>query len=138
MLAEPGALIGFAGPRVIEQTIGERLPEGFQRSEFQLEHGFVDKVVPRSELRATLIQLLQRLFDLFPRAATTHIHTQRHPFQLVIARLGKGRDAGQKCRRDVVNAEITDIFQRIHSYRLSCTGKSADDQQFHGSDPAPF
>ena len=58
-LAEPGALIGFAGPRVIEQTIGERLPEGFQRSEFQLEHGFVDKVVPRSELRATLIQLLQ-------------------------------------------------------------------------------
>ena len=45
--------------RVIEQTIGERLPEGFQRSEFQLEHGFVDKVVPRSELRATLIQLLQ-------------------------------------------------------------------------------
>ena len=59
MLAEPGALIGFAGPRVIEQTIGERLPEGFQRSEFQLEHGFVDKVVPRSELRATLIQLLQ-------------------------------------------------------------------------------
>ncbi len=59
MLAEPGALIGFAGPRVIEQTIGETLPEGFQRSEFQLEHGFVDRVVPRSELRATLIQLLQ-------------------------------------------------------------------------------
>ncbi len=59
MLAEPGALIGFAGPRVIEQTIGETLPEGFQRSEFQLEHGFVDKVVPRSELCATLIQLLQ-------------------------------------------------------------------------------
>ena len=59
MLAEPGALIGFAGPRVIEQTIGETLPAGFQRSEFQLEHGFVDKVVPRSELRATLIQLLQ-------------------------------------------------------------------------------
>lgn len=58
-LAEPGALIGFAGPRVIEQTIGEKLPGGFQRSEFQLEHGFVDKVVPRSELRATLIQLLQ-------------------------------------------------------------------------------
>ena len=59
MLAEPGALIGFAGPRVIEQTIGETLPAGFQRSEFQLEHGFVDKVVPRGELRGTLIQLLQ-------------------------------------------------------------------------------
>ena len=50
MLAEPGALIGFAGPRVIEQTIGEKLPAGFQRSEFQMEHGFVDQVVPRSQL----------------------------------------------------------------------------------------
>ena len=58
MLAEPGALIGFAGPRVIEQTIGEKLPAGFQRSEFQLEHGFVDQVVPRSEMRDTLAQLL--------------------------------------------------------------------------------
>ena len=52
-------LIGFAGPRVIEQTIGEKLPAGFQRSEFQMEHGFVDQVVPRSQLRDTLIQVLQ-------------------------------------------------------------------------------
>ncbi len=59
MLAEPGALIGFAGPRVIEQTIGEKLPAGFQRSEFQLEHGFVDQVVPRTELRETLTRILQ-------------------------------------------------------------------------------
>ena len=59
MLAEPGALIGFAGPRVIEQTIGEKLPAGFQRSEFQEAHGFVDKIVPRSELKATLAQLLR-------------------------------------------------------------------------------
>ncbi|MEE0800908.1 MAG: acetyl-CoA carboxylase, carboxyltransferase subunit beta [Gemmiger sp.] len=59
MLAEPGALIGFAGPRVIEQTIGEKLPAGFQRSEFQLEHGFVDQVVPRSEMRETLALLLR-------------------------------------------------------------------------------
>lgn len=59
MLAEPGALIGFAGPRVIEQTIGEKLPEGFQRSEFQEEHGFVDQIVPRSELKATLARLLR-------------------------------------------------------------------------------
>ncbi len=58
ILAEPGAMIGFAGPRVIEQTIGEKLPEGFQRAEFQLEHGFVDSVVPRKELRPTLIKLL--------------------------------------------------------------------------------
>ena len=58
-LAEPGALIGFAGPRVIEQTIGEKLPDGFQRSEFQLEHGFVDQVVPRTELKEVLTRLLQ-------------------------------------------------------------------------------
>ena len=57
-LAEPGALIGFAGPRVIEQTIGEKLPEGFQRSEFQLQHGFVDKVVPRTEMKTVLAQIL--------------------------------------------------------------------------------
>lgn len=61
-LAEPGALIGFAGPRVIEQTIGEKLPEGFQRAEFQLEHGFVDQIVPRRDMRKTLIQIL-RLHD---------------------------------------------------------------------------
>jgi acetyl-CoA carboxylase carboxyl transferase subunit beta len=55
-------LIGFAGPRVIQQTIGETLPEGFQRAEFQMEHGFVDAVVPRGQLRDTLSQLL-RLHD---------------------------------------------------------------------------
>nr|WP_325298659.1 acetyl-CoA carboxylase, carboxyltransferase subunit beta [uncultured Dysosmobacter sp.] len=59
ILAEPGALIGFAGPRVIQQTIGETLLEGFQRSEFQMEHGFVDAVVPRAELRDTLARLLR-------------------------------------------------------------------------------
>ena len=59
ILAEPGALIGFAGPRVIQQTIGETLPEGFQRAEFQMEHGFVDAVVPRKDLRDTLIRLLK-------------------------------------------------------------------------------
>lgn len=58
ILAEPGALIGFAGPRVIEQTIGEKLPDGFQRAEFMMEHGFVDAVVPRTEMRDTLGQLL--------------------------------------------------------------------------------
>ena len=58
-LAEPGALIGFAGPRVIEQTIGTKLPEGFQRAEFLEEHGFVDQVVPREKMKETLIQLLK-------------------------------------------------------------------------------
>ena len=59
ILAEPGALIGFAGPRVIRQTIGQELPEGFQRAEFQMEHGFVDAVVPRTEMRDTLARLLR-------------------------------------------------------------------------------
>jgi acetyl-CoA carboxylase carboxyl transferase subunit beta len=58
-IAEPGALIGFAGPRVIEQTIRQSLPEGFQRSEFLLEHGFLDMVVPRPELKATLGRCLR-------------------------------------------------------------------------------
>ena len=59
ILAEPGALIGFAGPRVIQQTIGETLPEGFQRAEYQEAHGFVDAVVPREKMRDTLSQLLR-------------------------------------------------------------------------------
>ena len=59
ILAEPGALIGFAGPRVIEQTIGEKLPEGFQRAQFQLEHGFVDRIVERKELKLTLYRILK-------------------------------------------------------------------------------
>ena len=59
ILAEPGALIGFAGPRVIQQTIGQTLPEGFQRAEFQEEHGFVAAVVPRLQMRDTLSQLLR-------------------------------------------------------------------------------
>ncbi len=58
-LAEPGALIGFAGPRVIEQTIREKLPEGFQRSEYLNEKGMVDAVVPRAELRQTLAKLMR-------------------------------------------------------------------------------
>jgi acetyl-CoA carboxylase carboxyl transferase subunit beta len=60
-IAEPGALIGFAGPRVIEQTIRQSLPEGFQRSEFLLEHGFLDLVVPRTELKATIARCLRHL-----------------------------------------------------------------------------
>jgi acetyl-CoA carboxylase carboxyl transferase subunit beta len=61
-IAEPGALIGFAGPRVIEQTIGQKLPEGFQRSEFLLEHGFLDAVVPRKDLKSFISMSLDLLF----------------------------------------------------------------------------
>lgn len=58
ILAEPNALIGFAGPRVIEQTIGQKLPKGFQRSEFLLEHGFIDAIVERKDLKQVLFQLI--------------------------------------------------------------------------------
>ena len=60
-IGEPGALIGFAGPRVIEQTVREKLPEGFQRSEFLLEHGAIDMIVDRRELRARISSILQIL-----------------------------------------------------------------------------
>jgi acetyl-CoA carboxylase carboxyl transferase subunit beta len=62
-IAEPGALIGFAGPRVIEQTIRQKLPEGFQRSDFLLEHGMVDMVVDRRELKKTLVRSLKLLLN---------------------------------------------------------------------------
>ncbi len=60
-LAEPGALIGFAGPRVIEETIRQELPDGFQRSEFQLEHGMVDRVVDRRSLKGEIATLLRHM-----------------------------------------------------------------------------
>ena len=59
ILAEPNALIGFAGPRVIEQTIKQKLPEGFQRSEFLLEHGFIDKIVERKDMKHILGELIR-------------------------------------------------------------------------------
>jgi acetyl-CoA carboxylase carboxyl transferase subunit beta len=58
-IAEPKALIGFAGPRVVRETIGRDLPEGFQTSEFVLEHGFLDKIVDRRQLKGTLASLLR-------------------------------------------------------------------------------
>ena len=62
-IAEPGALIGFAGPRVIEQTVGETLPEGFQRSEFLLEKGAIDMIVDRREMRQTISTLIRNLYS---------------------------------------------------------------------------
>src|SRR5262249_43451980 len=68
-LAEPGAIIGFAGARVIEETIREKLPEGFQRAEYLRDHGMVDQVVARGELRATVVRLLSLLREPY-RAQT--------------------------------------------------------------------
>jgi len=64
IVAEPNALIGFAGPRVIEQTVRETLPEGFQRAEFLLTHGAIDMIIDRREMRAKLSQLLSSLLNL--------------------------------------------------------------------------
>jgi len=61
IIAEPGALIGFAGQRVIKQTIGAELPEGFQRSEFLLEHGLIDMIVKRGEMKKTVADMLKFL-----------------------------------------------------------------------------
>ena len=66
-LAEPKALIGFAGPRVIEQTIGQKLPEGFQRAEFLQEHGFVDKIVRREDMKEQLAKLLRLHGNVYSR-----------------------------------------------------------------------
>ncbi|HEV2709959.1 MAG TPA: acetyl-CoA carboxylase, carboxyltransferase subunit beta [Edaphobacter sp.] len=68
-IAEPGALIGFAGPRVIEQTIRQKLPEGFQRSEFLMQHGFLDAIVPRKQMKPYLIQALSWMTDASARTA---------------------------------------------------------------------
>jgi acetyl-CoA carboxylase carboxyl transferase subunit beta len=69
-IAEPGALIGFAGPRVIEQTIREKLPDGFQRAEYLKDHGMIDMVVHRHQLRATLARLCRVLTKAPPAPPT--------------------------------------------------------------------
>jgi acetyl-CoA carboxylase carboxyl transferase subunit beta len=68
-IAEPGALIGFAGARVIEQTVREKLPEGFQRAEYLLEHGILDMVVKRHDMRETLARVISLLREKVPAAA---------------------------------------------------------------------
>ena len=77
-IAEPGALIGFAGPRVIADTIRQKLPEGFQTSEFMLEHGFLDAIVPRKELKPYIAQAL----ELFPRRSMNYEESVRALFSL--------------------------------------------------------
>jgi acetyl-CoA carboxylase carboxyl transferase subunit beta len=68
-IAEPGALIGFAGPRVVKETIGKDLPEGFQTSEFLLEHGFVDQISERRHLKQTLAAWLRAVLNRAPATA---------------------------------------------------------------------
>lgn len=94
ILAEPGALIGFAGPRVIEQTIRQKLPKGFQRSEFLLEHGFLDAIVPREEMRETLVKLLA-LHRSGTRMLTEHSPAQHREQGRDMQEYKKEKNTGQ-------------------------------------------
>jgi acetyl-CoA carboxylase carboxyl transferase subunit beta len=78
-VAEPGAVIGFAGSRVIEETIREKLPDGFQKAEYLLQHGMVDMVVPRAALKATLDRIIDLLCRREPAAAVVPLPAQGKP-----------------------------------------------------------
>lgn len=123
ILAEPNALIGFAGPRVIQQTIGQKLPEGFQRAEFLLEHGFVDKIVPRNEQRKTLAAILnmhqkpqpditeviETAVDNEPKAVKKRGKTEWETVQL-------SRAAGRPVATDYINLLFGDFIE-LHGDR---------------------
>ena len=91
ILAEPKALIGFAGPRVIEQTIHKKLPKGFQRSEFLLEHGFLDLIVERENVPATLSELLALHAGRIPAADAPHVLPERHEPHTLLKKAGRKR-----------------------------------------------
>lgn len=120
ILAEPNALIGFAGPRVIEQTIGQKLPEGFQRSEFLLDHGFVDKIVERDLLKETLGRLLR-----YHKKVERPIHMGRDTIllkdrdkeieQIIMERKNEEVEPWErvKCSRDTKRPTSLDYIKRI-------------------------
>lgn len=129
ILAEPGALIGFAGPRVIQQTIGQKLPEGFQRSEFLLEHGIIDGIVKREELRDTLGRLLHMhkeggSYDSFPaESPAREIETfgkkkkQKKPENLTAwDRVLEARSSERPAALDYIQHIFTD-FMEFHGDR---------------------
>ncbi|MEG2441245.1 MAG: acetyl-CoA carboxylase carboxyltransferase subunit alpha [Acetivibrio sp.] len=92
ILAEPKALIGFAGPRVIEQTIGQKLPKGFQRAEFLLEHGFIDGIVERKELKETLFQILD-------------LHQQKNEFEEIPENIKKQEKQEKQEQKDSIKGD---------------------------------
>ena len=125
ILAEPGALIGFAGPRVIEQTIGQKLPEGFQKAEFQLEHGFVDAIVTRENMKKTLTEILylhskRKLKGIMPQAFVSTLRKKRtDAWERVLLSRKKERPTGLDYIR-----ELFPDFMEFHGDR------------YFGDDPA--
>ena len=119
MLAEPGALIGFAGPRVIEQTIGQKLPEGFQRAEFQLEHGFVDAIVERKNLKITLncILKMHHIREGFADFDPLRMDDNYEPTELMRERAARAKGLTPwekvKAARKVDRPSATDYMENI-------------------------
>lgn len=122
ILAEPRALIGFAGPRVIEQTIGQKLPKGFQRSEFLLEHGFVDRIVEREEMKDVLTHILSAhtekgFKDHELRAVSESFEKAQHNESLSAwDRVQLSRKKDRPVGTDYINALFTD-FMEFHGDR---------------------
>ncbi len=129
ILAEPGALIGFAGPRVIEQTIGQRLPEGFQRAEFQLEHGFVDRIVERKDLKLTLYQILKchaskgyanfdplRENDIYEPTELMRERASREKEKSAWEKVREARQMGRLQTKDYIES-VFDDFMELHGDR---------------------
>lgn len=119
ILAEPGALIGFAGPRVIEQTIHQKLPKGFQRAEFLLEHGFVDDIVKRENLKETLGKILtfHEKEDLVPGQNQLECsHIGNAPFLSAWERVQLSRKMDRPSGSDYIEA-LFDDFMEFHGDR---------------------
>lgn len=123
ILAEPGALVGFAGPRVIEQTIGQKLPEGFQRAEFLLNHGLIDGIIERDELKENLAKLIVMHRRPSPEKAFIFSKMERpvKPGGLNASvapweRVMRSRDNKRPAAMDYINEIFTDFFE-LHGDR---------------------
>lgn len=136
ILAEPNALIGFAGPRVIEQTIGQKLPKGFQRSEFLLEHGFIDAIVEREHLKKVLFQLI----DLHEQKKISEKPKDTYVEETVESQIGTAWDCVTKSRMkdrpvgtDYIRGLFTDFIE-LHGDRYFQDDKAivGGIAKFHG------
>ena len=124
IIAEPGALIGFAGPRVIEQTIGQKLPEGFQRAEFLVEHGLIDGIIRREDMKDTLARLLHMhtqkasadTLEAFDVSALAHTHHEKKAKMTAWDRVMAARASERLTALDYIH-EIFSDFEEFHGDR---------------------